>query len=305
MLVEGEDAGRVTSENMTQSSVGSPESALLGLTGRVAVVTGGGAGIGQGIALGLARCGADVVVADIDGDRAAVTARQVEAAGRGSLAVVTDVLDTAQVGAMVDAAVERFGRLDVLVNNAGGVRQAPFLGQSERSWRRHIDMNLVSVLAGVSAAAPVMIEQGRGGAILSVVSIEAFRAAPHYAVYAACKAGVVSFTRTMALELAEHGIRVNALAPDLVDTPGIHGVPPGPVPDPLPPRPPEAEAAIGTYIPLGRPGAPDDCAGPAVFLCSDLGRYVTGVTLSVDGGTWASSGWTRGPDAGTWRLFPS
>jgi NAD(P)-dependent dehydrogenase (short-subunit alcohol dehydrogenase family) len=282
-----------------------PDQPAAGLTGQVAVVTGGGAGIGQGIAVGLARFGADIVVADIDPDRGKVTARQVEQAGRRSAVVATDVRDTAQVRAMVDAAVERFGRLDILVNNAGGVRRAPFLEQSERSWRRHIDMNLVSVLAGVSAAAPVMIEGGRGGAIVNVVTIEAARAAPHYAVYAACKAAVVNFTRTMALELAEHHIRVNAIAPDFVDTPGVRGIVQGPVPDPLPARSPEDEASTQAYIPLGRGGVPDDCAGAAVFLCSDLGRYVTGVTLPVDGGTWASAGWTRGPDPGSWRLSPT
>ena len=299
MLVGDDGIGQVSLGNVTHLSDTGPL-----LAGRVALVTGGGAGIGQGIALGLARGGADVVVADIDPARAEVTAQQVEALGRRSVAVAADVRDTEQVGAMVDAAVERLGRLDVLVNNAGGVRGAPFLEQSEHSWRRHIDMNLVSVLAGVSAAAPVMVEQGSGGAILNVVSIEAARAAPRYAVYAACKAAVVSFTRTMALELADHGIRVNAIAPDLVDTPGIRGVGPGPVPDPLPGRSAEDEAAIGAYIPLGRPSVPEDCAGAAVFLCSDLGRYVTGVTLPVDGGTWASSGWTRGPEPGSWQLFP-
>ena len=277
---------------------------LRGLDGRVALVTGGGSGIGQGIAVGLARAGADVVVADVDPDRAEVTARRVEDLGRRSAVTATDVSDTAQVAAMVEAAVDRLGRLDVLVNNAGGVRRAPFLAQSERSWRRHIEMNLVSVLAGVAAAAPVMIGQGDGGSIVNVASIEAGRAAPHYAVYAACKAAVVNFTRTMALELAEHGIRVNAIAPDLVDTPGVRGLTAGPVPDPLPPPPPEAEAGTRAYIPLGRVGQPEDCAGAVVFLCSDLGRYVTGVTLPVDGGTWASGGWTRGPEPGEWQLFP-
>jgi NAD(P)-dependent dehydrogenase (short-subunit alcohol dehydrogenase family) len=304
MLVEEGDNEAPDVGEMTQASGNALHPPSFGLTGQVAVVTGGGAGIGQGIALGLAGCGVDVVVADVDPDRAEVTARRVTEAGGRSAVVATDVTDTDQVRAMVDAAVERFGRLDILVNNAGGVGRRPFLDQSERSWRRHIDLNLTSVLAGISAAAPVMIEQGRGGSILNVVSIEAVRAAPNYAVYAACKAAVVSFTRTMALELAEHGIRVNALAPDHVDTPGIRGMVRGPVPDPLPPRPPEAEAASRAYIPLGRPGVPEDCAGAAVFLCSDLGRYVTGVNLHVDGGTWASSGWTRGAEPGDWRLSP-
>ena len=279
--------------------------ASFGLVDQVAVVTGGGAGIGQGIALGLARFGADVIVADVDPDRAAVTAAQVEALGRKGLVVPTDVSDPDRVRAMVDAAVERFGRLDILVNNAGGTRRTPFLDQSERSWRRHIDLNLTSVLAGVSSAAPVMIGQGKGGSILNVVSIEASRAAPGYAVYAACKAGVVNFTRTMALELSDHGIRVNALAPDLVDTPGTRGMIQGPVPDPLPPRSPELEDRARRYIPLGRAGIPEDCAGAALFLCSTLGRYVTGITLPVDGGTSASAGWTRAdPDTPTpaWRL---
>src|SRR5688572_27273659 len=175
---------------------------LSGLADKVAIVTGGGSGIGQGISLGLAAQGAAVVVADVDPARAATTVGQVEAAGGRAAAVTVDVSATDQVPRMVDEAVDRFGGVDVLVNNAGGTRKAPFVGQSERSWRRHVDLNLVSVLAGVAAAAPVMARQGRGGAILNVVSIEATRAAPHYAVYAACKAAVVSFTRTMALELA-------------------------------------------------------------------------------------------------------
>ena len=269
------------------------------LNDRVAVVTGAGAGIGQGIAAGLAAAGADVVIADIDPERGAVTAGLVDAAGRAALVVPADVSDTDQVRAMVEQAVERFGRVDILVNNAGGVRHQAFLEQSERSWRRHIDLNLVSVLAATSAVAPVMIAGGRGGSIVNVASIEAVRAAPGFAVYAACKAAMVSFTRTSAVELAEHGIRVDCLAPDVVATPGIRGIVRGPVPDPLPAGAP----AIGRYVPLGREGDLDDCAGAAVFLSSKLARYITGVTLPVDGGTWASSGWTRGPGGGGWQLF--
>jgi len=268
------------------------------LTDQVAIVTGAGAGIGQGIAAGLAAFGAHVVIAEIDPERAAVTARMVEAAGRDALVVPTDMADTDQVRAMVAAAMGRFGRIDILVNNIGGVRQQPFLEQSERSWRRHIDLNLISMLAATSAVAPVMIDGGRGGSIINVASIEALRAAPDFAVYAACKAGMASFTRTSALELAEHGIRVNCLAPDVIATPGIRGIVRGPVPDPLPPGSP----TIDRYVPLGREGDVDDCAGAAVFLSSDLGRYITGVTLPIDGGTWASGGWTRRPGDAGWQL---
>lgn len=276
----------------------------ISLDGQVALVTGGGAGLGQGIAVALAASGAAVVVADVDAERAAVTVGRIEAAGGKALALATDSSDVAQVSAAVAGAADRFGRLDILVNNAGGVRHRPFLEQDERSWRRHIDLNLVSVLAATSAAAPVMIEGGRGGSIVNISTIEATRAAPNYSVYAACKTGVLSFTRTMALELAEHQIRVNAVTPDLIETPGLVGIIKGPVPDPLPPRPGSALATDGRYIPLGRPGQPSDLADVVVFLCSHLARYVTGVTIPVDGGTWASSGWTRADDPGMWRLRP-
>jgi NAD(P)-dependent dehydrogenase (short-subunit alcohol dehydrogenase family) len=273
------------------------------LTDQVAVVTGAGAGIGAAIAAGMARFGADVVIAEIDPDRGATTARAVEEAGRSALVVPTDAADTDQVRSMVDQAADRFGRIDILVNNIGGVRRQRFLDQSERSWRRHIDLNLVSMFAATSAVAPRMIEGGRGGSIINVASIEAMRAAPEFAVYAACKAGMTNFTRTMAVELGEHDIRVNALAPDLIASPGIRGIFQGPVPDPLPPFPEPMRQGVERYIPLGHEGVGDDCAAAAIFLSSPMGRYVTGVTLSVDGGTWASSGWVRTDDRSSWQLF--
>ena len=199
------------------------DSASMPLEDQVAIVTGGGAGIGRGIALGLARAGASVVIAEIDPARGEEASSRVREAGRDALFVATDVMTTDQVRAMVATAATRFGRVDVLVNNAGGVTARRFLEQSERSWRRHMDINLVSMFAATHAAAPLMIQGGRGGAILNVASIEAFRAAPMFSVYAACKAGVTSFTRTMAVELAEHGIRVNCIAPDHTSTPGIDG----------------------------------------------------------------------------------
>jgi NAD(P)-dependent dehydrogenase (short-subunit alcohol dehydrogenase family) len=140
-----------------------------------------------------------------------------------------------------------------------------------------------------------MIARGAGGSIINIASIEGLRAAPGYAVYAACKAGMLNFTRTIALELAEHRIRVNAIAPDLVPTEGMVRFAPGLLS-------PEARATQARYIPLGRAGNFDDCAGAAVFLASAMAGYITGVTISVDGGTWASSGWSR-DGAGGWRLF--
>jgi NAD(P)-dependent dehydrogenase (short-subunit alcohol dehydrogenase family) len=272
------------------------------LTDQVALVTGGGAGIGQGIAAGLARFGADVVVAEVDPERAASTVALVEAAGRQAIAPTTDVTDPDQVQAVVDAAMERFGRLDILVNNAGGVRGQRFLDQSPRSRQRHVDLNLNSMFLATAAVVPHMIAGGRGGTILNVSSIEGTRAAPTFAVYAACKAGMNSFTRTMAVELAEHAITVNALLPDMTATPGSHGLMSGMAAEGLPARTAAQDEGVRSYIPLGREGHVDEVAGAAVFLASSLGRYITGVALPVDGGTWASSGWTKTP-AGGWGLF--
>lgn len=279
-----------------------PEDLLL--TDQVAVVTGGGGGIGRAIALAMASVGADIVIGDIVPDRCEETATRVRELGRRAVAFPTDVMDTEQVRNLVNQAVSAFGRLDILVNNAGGVSGRPFIAQSERSWRRHIDLNLVSVLAATSAAVPLMITGERGGSIINVTSIEGARAAPNYSVYAACKAGLNNFTRTMAVELADHRIRVNAIAPDMTDTPGTLGNRAGPVAaPPLVERTPEQTAAYGRRIPLGRPGIDDECGSAAVFLASKLSSYVTGVILPVDGGTWASGGWVRSRSGEKWVLI--
>jgi len=272
------------------------------LTDQVAIVTGGGGGIGRAIALSFASVGADVVIADIVPERCEETAARVRDLGRRALGVPTDVMDTNQIRALIERADQHFGRIDILVNNAGGVNYKPFLQQSERSWRRLIDLNLVSMLTGTSLAVPLMIRGGRGGTILNIASIEGSRAAPGYAVYASCKAGMLNFTRTMALELAEHRIRVNAIAPDYTVTPGVRGNHTGPV-DPaswVEPTPSHVRATA-LRIPLGRPGIDSECGSAAVFLCSAMGDYVTGIVLPVDGGSWASSGWLRNP-AGRWVL---
>jgi NAD(P)-dependent dehydrogenase (short-subunit alcohol dehydrogenase family) len=273
------------------------------LTDQVAIITGGGGGIGRAIALTYASLGADIVIGDVIPERCDETAARVREMGRQALPIPTDVMDTNQIRALVDGASNHFGRLDILVNNAGGVSPKPFIEQSERSWRRHIDLNLISMLAATSAAVPVIIRGGRGGSIINVSSIEASRAAPNFAVYAACKAGMLNFTRTMALELAEHGIRVNAIAPDYTVTPGVRGNHTGPVDPASWVQPNEQhEAATARRIPLRRTGIDTECGNVAAFLASNASNYVTGTVIPVDGGTWASSGWLRNK-AGKWTLI--
>lgn len=272
------------------------------LDGQAAFVTGGGGGIGRAIAIRLAEAGADVAIFDIVPERAEEAAERVRAAGRMALAIPGDVMDAAGLRSAIDRTAETFGRVDILVNNAGGVSARPFMDQSERSIRKHIDINLMSMLIATQAAARHMIEGGKGGAIVNVASIEASRAAPNFAVYAACKAGMLSFTKSMAVELSGYGIRVNCIAPDHTITPGNQGNRAGPVdPSSWTRRSEEEVDAMNRIVPLGREGIDVECGDAAVFLASGMSSYITGTLLPVDGGTWASSGWVRGRD-GKWTL---
>ena len=268
------------------------------LTEKVAVITGGGDGIGKGIALAYARFGADVVIADKNAEAGQAVAEEIQQLGRQGLAITTDVRDFQQVQAMVAATTEQLGRIDILVNNAGGTRMAPFLELGETGWQRHIDLNFTGLFGPTDAVAKAMIAQGDGGVIINVASIEGTRAAPLFSVYAACKAGMLNFTRSLALELADHNIRVNAITPDVVDSPHLalfdqnfsylSG----------------GEEGRRRAVPLSRAGSVDEIAGPCVLLASDMGRYITGATLAIDGGTHASSGWVRDPE-NRWTLFPT
>ncbi|MES2258446.1 MAG: SDR family oxidoreductase [Pseudomonadota bacterium] len=265
------------------------------LTGQVAFITGGALGIGAGIAAGYAAFGADVVLADIDLAQAQLTAQRIAAdTGRQALAIACDVSEPLQIKAAVAQTLERFGRLDILVNNAAGVRPSPFLDLSDRSRERHLQINLVNLFTATDAAVRAMIAGGRGGSVLNIASIEGLRAAPNFAVYGACKAAMLSMTQTLALELAEHGIRVNALAPDHVETEGMHR---------MGGQSPKLVAARRRYIPLGRDGNVDDCAGAAVYLASPAARYITGAILGIDGGTRAASGWVRARAGGGWTMI--
>jgi NAD(P)-dependent dehydrogenase (short-subunit alcohol dehydrogenase family) len=295
-------ARRRSAEEFIVQTVDGSLAEKIALTHQVAIITGGGGGIGRAIALAFAAAGANIVIADIASERCDETATRVRELGREALALPTDVTDTDQVRATVEAAHKHFGRIDILVNNAGGVAPKPFIEQSERAWRRAIDLNLVSMLAATSAAAPHIIAGKRGGSIINIASIEASRAAPYFSVYAACKAGMLNFTRSLALELADDGIRVNAIAPDYTVTPGLRGNIKGPV-DPatwIHPTPAQ-EAATARRIPLGRTGIDTECGDAAVFLASKMSSYITGAVIPVDGGAWASSGWLRNK-SGKWTL---
>jgi NAD(P)-dependent dehydrogenase (short-subunit alcohol dehydrogenase family) len=270
------------------------------LTDQVAVVTGGGGGIGRACALRFADFGADVVIADIVPERCEEVAARVRERGRRALPIVTDMMETAQIRAMIAAADREFGRIDILVNNVAGVAYKKFLDTSERSWRRHIDINLISMFCATAEAAPIMIREGRGGSIINVGSIEGMRAGPNVSIMSACKAAMISFTKSLALELSGDKIRVNCFTPDHTVTPGGRGNRTGPVDETTWRVPtPDQLDKMNRVIPLMREGTAQECGDLAVFLASSMSSYITGTIIPIDGGTFAASGWHRGT-TGTW-----
>jgi NAD(P)-dependent dehydrogenase (short-subunit alcohol dehydrogenase family) len=244
-----------------------------GLTSKVAVVTGGGQGIGEGIAKAFAGAGAAVVVAARHEDRIRRVADEITAAGGRALAVRTDVTDRAALEALASAAVDTFGHLDVWVNNAGGSPvRAPLRELSEADWDACIDVNLRAVwLASVIAADHLRA----GGSIINVTSPAATRAAPGSGHYSAAKAGVNALTLTMSVELAPR-LRVNGIAPGYVPTEVMMTA--------LQTDVERLEEMAQKRIPLARLGTPDDMASAAIYLASDAGSWVTGQILTVAGG---------------------
>jgi NAD(P)-dependent dehydrogenase (short-subunit alcohol dehydrogenase family) len=264
-----------------------PAAALL--TGRVAIVTGGGSGIGRGIANGFAAFGARVAIWEQDEVTCAEAATEV-----GGLGITTDVRDPDQVDDALARTIAELGPASILVNNAGGVFSSPLLETTPKGWDALLRSNLGHVLLCTQRVARSMVDTGTSGSIINITSIEGTRAAPGYAAYAAAKAGVINLTKTAALELAPHGIRVNALAPDITLTEGLIQV-----------APEGAAEHLGAVVPMGRTGDVDEMAGAAVFLASALSSYVTGQTIHVDGGTAAAGGWYPHPDHGTYILGPT
>lgn len=259
------------------------------LTDRVAVVTGGGAGIGRGIAAGLAAFGAKVAIWERDPVTCAAAAAEIDALG-----ITTDVREGNQVDAALSRTTAELGPVTILVNNAGGVFSSPLLDTTENGWDALYRANLRHVLLCTQRVARGVVDAGLSGSIVNITSIEGVRAAPGYAAYAAAKAGVINYTRTAALELAPHGIRVNALAPDITVTEGIMQI-----------APPGSQERFGNTVPMGRAGHVDEMAHAAVFLASTMSGYITGQTIHVDGGTHAAGGWYHHPQTGAYVLGPT
>jgi NAD(P)-dependent dehydrogenase (short-subunit alcohol dehydrogenase family) len=245
--------------------------------GRVGIVTGGGSGLGRAMALELARLGAAVSVAGRRPEPLAETVALVEQEGGRALAHPTDVRDPEAVDALVEATASVLGRVDVLVNNAAGNFVVRAEDLSPNGWRAVVGIVLDGSFLCSRAAGKRMIEQGDGGAILSVIASYAWTGGPGTVHSAAAKAGVIALTRTLAVEWARHGIRVNAICPGPTDTEGAGAA--------LWPTE-EDRTRVAATVPLGRLATPEEVAAWAAALCSQHASYITGETLTIDGGHW-------------------
>lgn len=260
----------------------------LSFANRVVVVTGAAQGIGEATAHAFAALGARVAICDRDADGLAATTEALEATGCQTLSQVFDVRDADAVERFMGAVVDELGPIDVLVNNVGGGFHAAFVDVSAKGEAALVAENFGTVTNCVRSAHTRLVD---GAAIVNVTSVEAHHASPGFGVYGAMKAAVEQFTKTLALELSSRSIRVNAVAPDMIPTPG------------------DADLAADSSAmsdqhhptPLRRMGSPEECASVIVFLASGLASFVTGASIPVDGGTTAGAAWKVGLD-GTFRM---
>ncbi|HVZ09653.1 SDR family NAD(P)-dependent oxidoreductase [Rhodopila sp.] len=258
------------------------DASLFGLTGKKALIIGGGQGMGEASALFLARAGCDVALVDLVEDRAAKVARAVAAVGRSAHVVIGDVLDDAQVPRIVDEAESKLGGLDAMVSIVGAAAWGSVLDTTPDVFDQQIRLNLRYFFLACQAFARSRIRRGQPGAIVGIASVDGQRAAPMRGVYGAAKAGLISLVQTMAVEWAPHNIRVNAVAPGHIVTPRLFDTPQ------------RADLYANSLLPMRQRGTPDDIGKAALFLASDLARYITGTTLDVDGGLLAANLFPRG-----------
>ena len=276
------------------------------LTGKVAAVVGGAAGVGAAVTMALANAGVDVAFCDVRAHEIEVIRAEVERLGRRVMSRVTDAWEPDQLTAFYGEFDEQFDHLDVLVNVVGGgVRQRNFDEMSAEDWSVDVHRNLLWAMQSASLAIPRIRASRRGGSIINFTTIEAFRGCPQVAPYAAAKAGLTSFSRSLAVELGPERIRVNAIAPDTTPRASSGKS-----------LSPEVLAATGydqpelvsrshaTYIPMGAPPPADHLGDAVLFLASDLSMSVTGTTLHVDGGTWAAAGMLHWPGRRGWAPTP-
>lgn len=266
---------------------------MIDFAGKIVLVTGGGVGIGRGTCEAFAKAGATVVTIEKDAGRAA----DVRAAlGDKHLVVDGDVTVQADVDALAKDIERRFGGLDVLVNNVGDFLTIVkrFEDHTDEDIERLYATNMRQLFSVTRAMIPLIRKRGPGGSIISVSSIEGYRGIPFNSVYSAFKTGIVGFTKSLALDLAPEGIRVNLIAPETTDTPQVA------ISQYIKP---EYKDSIKQWIPLGRFGTPEDMAGGILFLASPLASWMTGVALNIDGGALAASGWYRTAE-GKWTNVP-
>ena len=241
------------------------------LENKIAIVTGGGGGIGGAIVRRFSREGAKVAVVDIDTETAKAAVAELTAQGADAMATVADVTNKQSVGEMVQSTLDRWGRIDVLVNVAGGAERKPVVEMTATDWDHVVDMNLKSAFLCSQGALPAMLKQ-QYGKIVNISSIYGFTGNATRSSYAAAKAGVAAFTKSLALEVIHDGINVNAVAPGRVTTPRVRNRYSG-----------EAWAAAVAQVPMGRAGTPEEIASAVLFLANDENKYITGQTIHVNG----------------------